>query len=393
MVTDLISGLKETYINARSRNYPLRCKGRDYQSIQMPFLGIGVILFFVELYCLSLLGINNREISILLGAFTLYIFAYWPEGIYHDQKRWPRMINSKYPKLKQVIGRLVKPGGEEATYNIPILEINGKEYFLPKYIVKQKWWEMKMKADLKGTLLFDCEGNIIQSSDLYLLSYFVFANACTGSVNIQKIDFGVAQNIKDTMKRFLPLAAWFLRMQKWQFEKACMLDQWNGLMNGVEMQKRGLADAVGKYDDKDKVRKAIGYSFGSRYYLEDARIEAYVYHTFGRYMRAAYRQEINILNKLIKDTEEKISSNSNWFFKWFTCKALASLSFANILITAPVVDADWFGIPRDWEWQSYVDRLKYARELGLQVVEIGEFSEEYPIERIKQLFPDYDWDR
>lgn len=388
-----IEELKEKYIRARRGRVPMRQKGKYYQSIQVPFLILGVFLLFVESAISFMTGFVNKEFWMVVGVFTIYVCAYWPEEIYHDQKRWPRIVLPKFPKLKPVIESLVKPDtGEVCTLHMPILEINGENYFSEIFLVRQKWWQIKIKVDLKGSVLLNSEGEIIQSTDLMLLSYFVFANACTGSVNIQKKDWGVSQNIKDTRRWYLPLARWVLSMQKWQFEKAGIADQWQELMYGMDIQRRALAEAMEIYTDKDQVRKAIGYSYGSLYHLEDARIEEEIYRSFGNYMREAYRTDLNNLNMVVKYISDRLRKEYFWLFKWFTRKAISTINLANTLIMIPVVEADWYGVPREWEWKAYVDRLKYARELGLPIVEIGEFSEEYPVDRIKELFPDYHWD-
>lgn len=386
--------LSDKYKADRALSLPQRKGGIYYQTVHAPFIIIGVLLVLVEMFYLIIIGFEYKALIFIIGVAILYVFAYWPEEIYHEHKRWPRIVLPQFPKLKPVIQRLVKPNvGEMGTLYVPILDINGEEFFIARYIVRQGWWESKMSVDFKGAILLNQNGEIIQSTDLMLLAFLAFSNSCTGSVNNQKMDFGVAQNIKDTRRTFLPIAKWFLSMHKWQFEKAGMTEQWNCLMNGMEIQRKALADAYEVFADKDKVRKAIGYSFGTRYYLEDARVEAKIYRSFGNYMRAAYRSDLNNLNQTIQDSEEKIACNEFWLLKWLTNKAISVIKFANILIMDPVVGADWYGVPREWFWQAYVDRLKYARNLGLPIVEIGEFSEEYPVERIKELFPDYHWDK
>lgn len=81
-----IEELKEKYIRARNRRIPMRQKGKYYQSIQVPFLILGVFLLFVESAISFMTGFGNKEFWMVVGVLTLYVCAYWPEEIYHDQK-------------------------------------------------------------------------------------------------------------------------------------------------------------------------------------------------------------------------------------------------------------------------------------------------------------------
>jgi hypothetical protein len=162
------------------------------------------------------------------------------------------------------------------------------------------------------------------------------------------------------------------------------------MMNDGVIQSTVLDDVYKIFNDKEKVRKAIGYSFGSRYCLEDARVEEKIYRTFSRYMKAAYVPELNTLNNIVNEMKIEVNKNVFWVFRGLTRKALSTIQQANTLIAYNIMEAGQTGVAQEWEWKAYVDRLKYARQLGIPIVEIGEFSEEYPVQRIKELFPDYE---
>lgn len=382
--------LRELYLEVRSKKIPSRIKGVNFLYIALPLGILGFLLTVYELFYFTSIHVSEQIYSII--AFILiWLFMIFPEEFYSERKRLPRKIYPQYPKIEPMLKSLEQPGTREVhSTNVPELDINGDIYFLVGFVIRQKWWELQETVELTGYVLLNSNCEIVQSRDLFLQAYQVLLHGGSGNLGMQRHDYDNKQQYKWMKNKTIPGAIKLIREQKSHFENSRMAETWRDLNSRLDILAEAISEGYKYIEDKDKICNAIGYSFGTRFYLEDAMIEDEIHHIFSKYMNDAYVSELNYINKTAKELQDGIKNNLIWFRKFAVLNALMQIRKAIMMIAYNIVQASQTGIPHHFEWKGYVDRLKFARQLGLPIIEIGEFSEEYPVERITEMFPYYE---
>lgn len=359
-----------------------RAKGISYNRIA--FWNINLFLLVAGLS--SFFMIPLREKSYFLFLVAAYILAVFivnvPEYFYHQEKRRGRYLRKHYPAVYRAIPRL-KEKGEHTSFDAPPLHIDGKTYFLVTYYFRQPWWERRLWVQLSGWAVLDEQGNVIQDAELFAKAFLTMGYADFGAVETQKRKEGERRELRFALKKYLPRLERFFRKRE-RFEKHGMMEAWNYVTQAFPSLYQMVKDALEFYDVNDKIMEAIGYSFGYEFWYEDAVHAEKIYRAFGQYMNLKYtRLNVNTQFHILKTSAEMTHrfSPGRYVLKlgWETLYQVYNLTRYAL----------FKGIPSEFEWQAYVNRLEVARKKGFRVIERAPLPEGYPFKDV--MYHDEYW--
>jgi hypothetical protein len=370
---------QDKYCQLLNRELPQRAKGIPHKNIGGPL----VALTFSAISCIVIyfmMSGRGGSVSMFLMSFAaILLFLYLPEQFYDRRARTKRYSFRKYPVLKAAINQLLKKENSEVcTNDVPVLYIDGAKLFLVGYVVRQKWWELQPAAKLTGWVLLNEKGQTIRSTQLFSKAFLTLMHAYTGDTRVQARDFRDQAELLEQKIRYVWRAEKFLGWQKKRFENLGKLEMLQKALDSVQYLNAAIDDILTVFSFRAQLRKSIGFSFGLEFYYEDAIHTEKVYRAFSEYMKTKYFSRIVELNNLMADLRDVVNESSSWPFRYFTYMAILKIRDVGISVLGWVKYYEHDGIFGKDEWAVYVDRLRYAALHNAPIVNVGEFSEEYP---------------
>jgi hypothetical protein len=371
--------LRAKYDQLVNQELPQRAKGIPHKNIGGPL----VALTFSAISCIVIYFMMNGRggtVSMFLVSFAaILLFLYLPEQFYDRRARTKRYSFRKYPALKAAINQLLKKENSEVcTNDVPVLYIDGAKLFLVGYVVRQKWWKLQPAAKLTGWALLNEKGQMIRSTQLFAKAFLTLMHAYTGGTRVQTRDFRDQAELLEQKIRYVWRAEKFLSWQKKRFEKSDKLEVLQKALDSVQYLNAAIDDILTIFNFRDQLRKSIGFSFGLEFYYEDAIHTEEVYRAFAEYMKTKHFSRIVELNNLMADLRDVVNKASSWPLRYFTYMAILKIRDVGISVLGWAKYYEHDGIFGKDEWIAYVDRLRYADLHNAPILNIGEFSEEYP---------------
>jgi hypothetical protein len=368
--------LRQEYYLSRYQMVPKRAKGADFNKAWGPWFLL-LFLFLMPTMCYSI------EVLKMDRTLFKYVFALILLGLVSLLQRFisakyllPRALRKQYPLVYKTIDKIVDAGIlEKCDTTFPALEIDGKVLFLVNYYTQI---EAYLPRNLTGFVLVDKDGAVIQSTDLFQKAFLVTALFRLCTVDMQSYDYGMKDKISIIRRYNLRFPPRFLAWRKWSFETEGMVDLYNQIAPDLRILDEVITELNGYRNHRAVIQEKLGYAYGNRFYLEDARVLQELIDSFSAYMKAAYVPRLLALNFGLDAFLVGMRREPFWQFLWLSRRSVASLQTAVSYLLHMIDGECHVTTPEPYEWQAYVDRLKYVRKLGIQIMEIGDFCEEFP---------------
>jgi hypothetical protein len=373
-----VSVLREIYLNCCENLFPQRAKGFRFTITLVPFLVVGMFLADQLNNYLKSLGFSPKDSVFISGMCFGLLFVLF-ESTYSERKRQPRINFSKYPDIKPVLDQCVKDGmNERCSNDVPALVIGGEIFFLVHYLISRYERRRLVAENLTGWVLLNTDGEIIQSTELFLKAFKVLMHSRIGGLNGQRSYTEKKSLFNWIRRRHLPRAIRFLNWRIWNYESEHLIYIYQMLSDKLVDLQTALNEVYDFLDVQEKIRKLLGYSYGTEYLYEDALVVEKLNQAFVEYMQAAYIPQLLELNFDVDTLVTGLRQESFWDFLWLSKWSFRTIQKAVGMVLQFVQTIQTDEMLKEYEWQAYVDRLKYIRDQGIPIVEIGEFSEEFP---------------
>ena len=369
----------------RLKEQPVRQRAKGISFHRVGWWTINAFWISIIVNAPWLIFLRRRSYALfLLAAYVVGWFVFGlPEHFYHQEKRRKRYLRKHYPAVYRAIASLRQPG-ETVLYNIPPLHIDGRLYFLVSYFIRQPWWQIKPWVRLRGWIVFDEQGRVVQDMMVFAKAFITMGYANIGAVEVQKRQEEELIELRFALRKYLPRAEKMFRKRERFFEEHGAMYQREYILQRFPLFYEAVRDAMQFYDVVAQFRKAMGYSFGYEFWYEEGVHAERVHRAFGEYMRLTYKEEItNALLRLEEIWKElpRRKSLTKYILDmfWRTLKQVWDL--INYTLNT--------GIPTVLEWQVYVARVELAKQKGLPIVGKSALPDGYPFKGA--LYHDAPW--
>jgi len=381
MRTPITENIKEYYFSLIDQVITPTVKGYSSTTLHIWLINFNIIMFLIFFKVFDYLK-NLSDILFYLAAWVfIYIFGFIPRSFFDDKARTTRRLRSKYPLVWKTLNKLVKKGTGEVLDNaFQCLIVNNRKYFLVMYRIRQKWWDSRIPIKFTGCALIDEDGILHESSELFSKTFLTLQYAFIGGIRTQGIEEAQVLQIKETYKVFIPRAVIFLHWQKRVFEDNGLLGILQQLFDKLHVVYQANEDVLTIFRTRAKMAKAMGYSFGYEYMYEDALRDEEISRTFSQYMTQTYLQEVRGIDELLIKLLKTIAVTEKWPVRKLTLWSIKTIHRGCKNVYRATQWYSRHGIPGKSEWELFVSRMDYAKELGMTVKSDRGFSHAYPYE-------------
>ncbi len=368
--------LRKNYFDLLARPWPRRGRGLSHNGLIAVTIIIAVLLFLAGGTALILLtrsgAAGSYRMSLLsflaIGAWGMAVsgMMLYAHSILNINHRTRANAFRRYPAVRRAARELANASrGETVRDYIPILKIEGKNYF---YIVYFKKGDASKKP--VGILILDDQGRA-------MLKFGALENAkLTASISVtcghvlQQRAETIRRSMKNVVDRQIPEAVRVLKSQERQFSDRGLSPRWDVVMEGAAILPRALEESITILDGEAAFRKAMGYAFALEFQYEDAEKLRELYVAYVKYLNSAYRRKIIALTTEASMLIQILEPKTDWQNLNAVLAALSTLALAGTHgLLSRICQKEYEGIATDVERVAYEEKTLHVKKAGWPVVE------------------------